>query len=79
LAKPDFKIYPNPAENFIRIETGSEGSKTLHLLNLDGTVIFKSYFSEQQTIMDLSGLSSGMYLISITSGNHRYFKKMVKK
>lgn len=66
-------VYPNPVKDklFIRSNTNID---TVILFDLQGKSI---YSSKNETTLDVSNLSNGMYLISITSGEKRLTQKIV--
>lgn len=55
-------IYPNPAEDYIKID--SEKNLTVEVMNLEGKSLFDSNSKED---VDISGLSSGTYLLRLTN------------
>lgn len=64
--KSEMKIYPNPTNDFLRIEL-SEIS-TIRILNLSGGVIYSSENLEVGEIkIDASDFSSGVYLVEINT------------
>lgn len=67
----DFNIYPNPASNYLNIETKNELDNYLRISIFDmyGKIHVDEFNSE--TPVNISGLSSGIYFIRIsdTSGN----------
>jgi len=64
------KIYPNPVENFMVLETPTEfKGKTFTITDLQGRIVKKQLISEEQLLIDLSGFSSGVYLLIIPEAN----------
>lgn len=59
---PHFKIYPNPFQDFIRVETDYDGTGYLCISNVYGQIIRRHeiVFSEK-TAVSLQGLASGVY------------------
>ncbi|MBI4648818.1 MAG: T9SS type A sorting domain-containing protein, partial [Bacteroidia bacterium] len=70
-------IYPNPANNNIVFEGLQEGK--IELINLQGQVIRNIEITETKTSIDLSKLSSGIYLIKLSTGKSIITKKFVKQ
>lgn len=66
-------IYPNPVSDVLHVS--SETSvKTLSILSMDG----KKIASAEGNSINVSGLSSGMYFVSIDSGTFKTIKKFVR-
>ncbi|WP_341903865.1 T9SS type A sorting domain-containing protein [Fluviicola taffensis] len=65
------KIYPNPAENLLFVETNKESS--VELIGLDGTLIYQDEISAHHQI-DVSHLQSGIYFVRIGGSNYKWTK-----
>ena len=55
-------IYPNPASNFVNIDSGLINSK-LVLLSLTGKIIAQKYTNGKQVTFNVSNLPSGIYIL----------------
>jgi hypothetical protein len=79
LMQEKFTIYPNPISNVINIE-----SKNLHLLNYDITlydILGNKLYSnkiEHTLKIDLQDYESGIYFLSISNGETRINRKIIK-
>ncbi len=60
------KLYPNPAQNTLFI-SGNTGDKLIKVYDVLGAVQITKTFKDGETEMDLSGLSTGLYLVRITN------------
>jgi hypothetical protein len=67
-------IYPNPAKNFIQISTDASSVHTVSIFTLEGKNVLSASNTNQ---IDVSNLSSGIYLVSIKAGNSETVKKLV--
>lgn len=68
----DFTIYPNPVESALHIKTnGAFENGTVAIYNLAGELMLQTPLTSQQSLVDVSGFASGMYLLQIKSGNRR--------
>ena len=72
-------MYPNPASNYIQF-------KGHHIINVDifnemgqNIVSYKNQNASEDPIIELSGLSSGIYFVKISGQNGIAFKKLIKK
>lgn len=66
---PSLRIYPNPASDFISVEA-TEGSP-VEIFSINGTKII----STTSHNIDVSGLSRGLYIVSVNGNNTRLIKK----
>lgn len=66
--------YPNPVKDFLKVE-GENG--LLILTDLKGSVILSKEHNEISNL-DLSDLSSGVYILSVTNSNGKFAQKIVK-
>ncbi|MFI5205002.1 MAG: T9SS type A sorting domain-containing protein, partial [Flavobacteriales bacterium] len=73
-----FSVYPNPATGLVRIKTDVPGKKSLILYSIDGRKIDEYGFSSLATDIDLSLLSSGVYLLRLQSLENTGLVKNVK-
>jgi hypothetical protein len=69
---PRVRIFPNPANDIINVQTEIDGIH-LEIYNLMGEKIFETDSGVEQTRVDVSGFSDGVYLILIQTldGNFR--------
>jgi len=67
--KLEFSLYPNPASNFITIETDNNSFNQYRYVIFD--IYGKSYSNKElsESTIDISGLSSGIYFIRISNTN----------
>jgi hypothetical protein len=74
---PALKIFPNPASDFIVIETPH--SLEIDILNIRGQLIKTIYTAEKLTSIDVADLSSGIYIIKAKSDRGIAVKKFFKE
>jgi Secretion system C-terminal sorting domain len=83
LANPTFEagaaieVYPNPANNFVTI-TAELDSYDLSVTDLTGKVVLQQSLSGIENSVDVSSLSSGVYLFNINSDNKKETIKVIK-
>ena len=68
------KIYPNPVVDFLRIE--SKHTATIRIFNLEGELIRSEKLNDSE--MDLSNLSSGVYLLEAELNGEFMKQKIIK-
>lgn len=74
----EFKVYPNPATTFVNIN--GDGIKQIIFYNLNGQKVKNFITPTRNNRIDISNLSSGMYLIHITDiNNNLTTKKLIKR
>ena len=72
--KSEFKIYPNPVENYIQIINQSE-NRNFIISDLKAGVIFKSTIINGENIFDISELSPAIYNLKIGQMIFKILKK----
>ncbi|MHB8259124.1 MAG: NHL domain-containing protein [Bacteroidia bacterium] len=75
----EFRIYPNPTNNVINIECLMPNETTeITITDVLGNVIYHSIFTTQYNTINVADLITGIYFISIETGNGKTVKKVVK-
>lgn len=70
------KVYPNPTNGLVTINTNLSDIKTIQIIDLTGKVIIENGVN---TTFDLSSLSTGKYIVRIETANSVYRTSIVKK
>jgi hypothetical protein len=78
------KIYPNPAHNFIRIETGDlNGEIVVEIIDVESKVLITKEISliknNDNIFMDLSYIDKGIYFVKVKTKDGIIIKKLVKQ
>jgi hypothetical protein len=71
-----FTLYPNPADEYLSIETHGENG-TLEILSMTGNVLLRETNLTEK--IDISNLQTGIYFISIETSSQRIIKRFIKK
>lgn len=74
--KSEVEIYPNPAESFIGV-TNLKGKADYKIYSADGRLVQSGDASDQ--IINVAGLTKGMYVITIKDEKNTYTNKLIKK
>lgn len=69
------KIYPNPAKNTLFVTSNSFTTKTVELYNVLGKLALKT--KATNTPINLSGLTSGIYIVKVTEDGKTATRKLV--
>ncbi len=74
-----FTIIPNPANDHVVVRSETETINKVTLLDLYGNIVIT--FDRMQPIyrIDVSGLSSGLYLITVEIGENSFIRKFIKR
>ncbi len=73
----NFNIFPNPTNDFILIKTNLLTDTVYYIQNQIGQVVKKGKITTEE--IHLNDLSSGLYLITVASGNKSKTKKLILK
>jgi hypothetical protein len=77
--KFDVVVGPNPASNYVMIDKGNLAKYQYKLINSNGQIVQESNteIEEQQYQINTSGLSSGLYMLIMESGDNHTTKKIM--
>lgn len=70
-------IYPNPAHDFVVIE--SKVNSVAGLFNINGQLVQSVILTETKTTMDISGLPGGLYIVKAMNDDGITQKKLIKQ
>jgi len=80
LLASQFAIYPNPASNRLNVSFPQHIEKAqLAIYNVLGTEVLRSNISALDNGIDISGLTSGIYIVSVEANNKRNSFKLIKR
>jgi hypothetical protein len=68
LTKQTVRIFPNPASNFVNLQSHNMISK-VEIVNALGQVVHSSNPDAANCTVDLGGMTPGLYLVNIHAGN----------
>jgi hypothetical protein len=76
-----YSLFPNPAEDYVRITAPTETTKTIEVYSLPGNLVSKQLFTGKQISLKTSDLCPGLYYLNISSKDGSVIEKMkfVKK
>lgn len=72
--KPIISVYPNPADDVVFVS--SDNVKKIDVYNTSSQLMFSV---TNTSVLDISGLAKGMYILQIETGNQVYKTKVLKK
>lgn len=71
-------VYPNPVKNELSISYITE-IDTITITNVLGQVVLNEENNGSNVTLDLSGLSNGLYLVTVTAGTKKLSTKLIKE
>ena len=79
-----FDVYPNPANDRLNISVDSDlnGDLSVEIFDILGKKVYGNIYntgSALMTTVDVSGFTSGMYLVKVGQGGRFETKKIIKK
>jgi hypothetical protein len=81
ISQPEFTLFPNPTQTSVtlRFDLKELEQAQVKVLTLDGKTMTTHSIgtSKGEIVMDLSGLSSGIYVCQIVCGKQNYHQKLV--
>lgn len=75
-------VYPNPFSNVIKISSNKEDrilGKTLRLYDVTGKLFKTQTIQSQNTVLNVSNLPAGMYILKIEDDNESFVYKIIKQ
>jgi hypothetical protein len=72
----NFKLYPNPAKQELNI-LFSTIDNIISIYNLQGKLVKQSFFSTNNCKLNITNLSSGMYVVEVKNNKGRNFQKFI--
>lgn len=76
----EFKVFPNPADEILQIQMPlSNGNVHLKFINVLGTTVLEYELTNSWTELDVSELSSGIYMLFLQSENFKKTIKLIKQ
>ena len=76
-ANTQFRVFPNPANKIITIQTNKAGEKTINLKDISGRQLQSRTFDSPGTRLNISSLPEGVYVIEMKVSNRLYTEKLV--
>jgi len=75
----DFSVFPNPVNNVLNV-TSVIPLDNVSIYDLHGRIVFQKKLNhELKTLVDLSQLNAGIYLLKVNTGSSTAIKRIIKK
>jgi hypothetical protein len=79
LSGNSFNIYPNPVNNFLSVELNSVSNTVISILDIIGNKVLEVIPTDNTTNINLSSLSSGVYMIRVMQNGKISTQKLIKE
>ncbi|MGQ1945748.1 T9SS type A sorting domain-containing protein [Geofilum sp. OHC36d9] len=76
---PKVQVFPNPAIDKLNIQLPDDFYQSAEVFNMDGRMVLHEVINSDQLTLNISGLSKGIYVISLSGENKVYKAKFVKE
>jgi uncharacterized protein len=75
---PMYKVYPNPVQGIINIETDHPQVTDVNVFTIDGKVVYRNSFSTNKMIIYKSEIgSAGVYILETSNPKYKYYHKII--
>lgn len=75
----ELKVYPNPVKNLLNIVSNNATVETVTVHDILGKTMLTKTVNGTSTMLDLSGLSTGMYIVKVVSAQGEKVFKILKE
>ena len=75
----DWKLYPNPAEDYIKIKLEYKINYTWQLISASGKTLLSGQASNQSATINLTSVNQGVYFIRLQTSESVFVRKVIKK
>ena len=70
-------VYPNPIKHNIMIENINFTINSIDIYNVTGQLVMSEYVNSMNTVLNISDLEKGIYLLDIKSNNTSIKRKII--
>ncbi len=74
-------VYPNPAQDRLYLNLNNSGIAVskIALFNTSGELVLQGIIENNQTMIDLTGINTGLYVLRVTTPDSYIYKKVIVK
>jgi hypothetical protein len=72
-----FKMYPNPAEDIVVIESKGKVLEEVVIMDISGKVVNREQTWNQTMAIDVKDLKSGVYFVKVRSNEEEFVEKLI--
>jgi hypothetical protein len=74
----NISIFPNPAKNYIQIQTNGLDIEKYNIIDINGKTIKQINSANNNNIIDISNLPNGVYILNIVTENTVINNRIIK-
>ncbi|MFN5843140.1 MAG: T9SS type A sorting domain-containing protein, partial [Bacteroidota bacterium] len=78
-ASYDVRVSPNPAVDFITVNSEKLNGSTVRVMNVLGQQVISTMAQNQTIQLSLNGLASGVYMVEVSNNDGTVTKRIIKK
>jgi hypothetical protein len=71
-------MFPNPVKDCLKISLPNQAEYLAQVLRADGSIVYQNKINGLSAQLDLSGLSSGVYIVKLCGANDVFIQKVIK-
>jgi hypothetical protein len=76
----DIRVFPNPAHEQLTVTLPEDAAGLLRLVSVNGSEVYKSRIREKTTVIDISILEKGTYILELTDDtSSKSYRKLIGK
>lgn len=75
----DLRLYPNPANDIVYLNLGGTNASSIKLLDAQGRLIQQVNDCNESTILDISAVHPGTYIVQVISNNRTKTVRFIKR
>jgi hypothetical protein len=84
ISNSELSVYPNPAVNFISLELPGlvlDSNSRLQVFNLNGQLVLEKSIIDESSLqnIEINNLTSGFYVVKLTTGSQSFSEKLILK
>ena len=72
-------LYPNPSTGKLVLSNKSENQVTATIFNIVGDPILREQLGIEDTVLDISDLPNGIYIVSFNNGKEIVTQRLIKR
>lgn len=78
-SKKEFNVYPNPGDGNFEVILPGEGTYNISVYDITGQMVHTATLSKTQTVLDITSLKSGVYIVCAKNGVQDYKERVIIK
>lgn len=71
-------VFPNPVKNILKVNSNRKTGLRIQVFRTDGSCVYENVSQEQSMDVDMSGFSSGLYIVKLSNENSVFVQRVIK-